>query len=865
MKSLPPLLILAALTFTSSARSAEEEHDCIGNCGKANLMLPMGGEIKPGRKYARDRLADIEHVALDVTPDFKARTVRGTVTISFSPIGLPLPALALDSVDLTIDNVTVTGAELRDKEVTAEQLILNFARPIEPGTHATATITYHGEPKNGLHFRTPEMGYPETDTQVWTQGEAENHRFWFPCYDYPNERFTSGITCHVPAGMEVVSNGSLVGKSADPDGLTAWRWEQTQPHVNYLVALAAGYFHKLEDKVGDLPIAMLVPPSEKDQAAAAFQDTKAIMNFFNEEIGVPFPWDKYYQVYCHDFVAGGMENTSCSFMAAGMLFPKETGRLDTLHRLDAHEMAHQWFGDLLTCRDWAHLWLNEGFASYYTILFEEVKNGRDGMILSLTKEADRVIKSKDRRPIVWRDYGEPMQQFDSRAYPKGAWVLHMLRSQLGKELYQKAIRTYIERHHHGIVTTDDLQEVIEEVSGRSFDQFFDQYVYHGGVPELKADYGWEADTNQARVTIRQTQKVDAEVQLFRLPLPVRFICQEDGKEVVHNFTADVGKAEETFYFPLPSQPDLVRLDPELTLLADWDFTPPPAMLDRQLTGDFASRLLAVEILSGRNDAATVEKLTTVIAKDASHDIRTQAVKALAKIGTPAARAALIPMLADADERVRQAAVSALAGIYHPEAHEALVKLAATEKNPVILASLIRSFASWPAQDVLSWLDTPSYHQMTAAAAIETLESQNRTAAAPALLAWIKYNGKTLQQRDLAGALVTLATLSRDTQDQSVQPFLAGYLTDDREAVRTGAARALGALRDVRSLPMLAGLAARPTDAAARSAAAAVSSINAARTSSEQSVEAWKKVEDLVSKIEDLGKKLEKLESREKAK
>ncbi|RYD27619.1 MAG: hypothetical protein EOP86_24260, partial [Verrucomicrobiaceae bacterium] len=537
----------------------------------------------------------------------------------------------------------LTGAGLAGYQSTAEQLILQFDKPLAPGTKAVATITWHAEPRKGLHFRTPEQGYPAGDTQVWTQGEAEEHRYWFPCYDYPNERFTSEVTCHVPAGMEVVSNGRLVEKKPDAAGLTAWHWSQEQPHVNYLVAMAAGYFHKLEDKVGTLPISMLVPPSEKDQAEGAFGDTKAVMTFLQEEIGVPFPWAKYDQVYCHDFLAGGMENTSCSFMAAALLFPKETGRLDSLHPLDAHEMAHQWFGDLLTCRDWAHLWLNEGFASYYTDLYEERKNGREGLIVRLTSEAERVIGSKDRRPIVWRDYGDAMQQFDSRAYPKGAWVLHMLRSQLGTDLYRKGIQLYIQRHRNGIVTTDDLQEVLEEVSGKSLDQFFDQWVHHGGVPELKADYSWDADTKQARVTIRQTQKVDSEVPLFRLPLPVRFFCQEDGKPMTRDFTVTVSKDEETFYFPLPVAPDLVRLDPDLTLLGDWDFTPPGDMLKRQLNGDFGGRLIAVDILAGRRDAATVTQLSDLIGKDPHHAIRTAAVRALGKIGTPAARAALIPI------------------------------------------------------------------------------------------------------------------------------------------------------------------------------------------------------------------------------
>ncbi len=843
---------------------AAREEECVGNCGKHQLLLPLGGDIKPGRKYARDRLVDIRHLALDVTPDFKARTIQGKVTLTFTPIAQALSTLALDAVDLTIDGVTSTGGQVTDRQVTGEQLLLHFAEPVPPGKEATVTISYRGQPANGLHFRTPEMGYPAGDTQVWSQGQAENHRYWFPCYDYPNERFSSEVTCHVPEGMQVISNGSLVSRQPGAGGLTAWHWKQSQPHVNYLIALAAGYFTKLEAPAGAVPMALYVPPSEKDQAALAFRDTPAIMEFFQKEIGVPYPWDKYDQVYCHDFLAGGMENTSCSFMAGGLLFPKEVGELDTLHRLDAHETAHQWFGNLLTCRDWAHLWLNEGFASYYTLLYEEKKHGRDGLLAGLHRAADRVISSNDRRPMVWRDYGEPMQQFDSRAYPKGAWVLHMLRSQLGAPLYQKGIRLYIERHRNGIVTTDNLQDIMEEVSGLSLDQFFDQWVHHGGVPELKAEYAWEAGQNQARVTIRQTQKVDQDVLLFRLPVPVRFAVTVDGKQEMRDFSVTVGKAEESFYFTLPAQPEMVRLDPDFTILAKWDFTPPPELLNRQLKADFESRWHAVEVLASRKDDATVKHLKETAASDEHHAIRVEAVKALAKIGTPASRAALIAQLGQPDERVRLAAVDGVAALYHPEVLNALTDRAGQEKNPRILARIVRSFAAWPQQEVLSWLTVPSYHEMVAIAAVEALRGQNQRGAAPALRDWLAGSHPKLQQRDLGLALESLAFLSRDTPDPAVQPFIAGFLTDSRERVRTAAARALGLLEDPRSLPVLRGLASVRRDPAATAAGEALAKIEASLTAPVQTEAAWKKVQDLTQKTEELEKKLEKLESRAKA-
>ena len=852
--------VVALLCFPAAGAGL----DSWGDCGKHGLFLPMGGEIKPGRKYARDRLVDIKHLTLEVTPDFTDRTVSGTVTISFTPIAQPLRSLTLDSVGLTIDQVSADAVAIADRQVTDEQLLIYFATPVEPGMEVTVKITYHGQPDRGLHFRTPEMGYPAGDTQLWTQGEAEEHRYWFPCYDYPNERFSSEVICHVPSGMDVMSNGSLVSSQPGPGGLVTWHWKQSQPHVNYLIALAAGHFSKLNAQAGPMPLTLWVPPSEKDQAALAFRDTGAIMAFFQEEIGVPFPWDKYAQVYCHDFVAGGMENTSCSFMAGALLFPESTGKLDSLHGLDAHEMAHQWFGDLMTCRDWSHLWLNEGFASYYTLLYEEAKNGREGLLAGLHQAADRVIESKDRRPIVWRDYGDPMQQFDSRAYPKGAWVLHMLRSQMGKPLYQKAIRLYIGRHRNGIVATDDLQEIFEEVSGRSLDQFFDQWVHHGGVPELKAEYAWEAETKQAKITIRQTHKVDSDVLLFRLPIPVRFAVPEDGKTTPREFSITVSKAEETFYFNLPAQPEMISLDPEFTVLAKWDFNPPAEMLKLQLKADFESRWRALEMLAQKKDDATARQLGEAASQDGHFAIRIEAIQALAKIGTATARGLLITQLTQPDERVRFAAVEAVAAQYHPESPAALAALAATEQNPLITAKIVSSFASWPTQDVLPWLKVRSYHEMVALAAVKALHGQNRVEAVPAIREWLTQGGNAVPQKALGTVLETIGFLSRESKDKEIQPFLVAYLADHRKFVRSAAARALGELADARSLSALRALTSIKRDPASVEAENAISKIEAGQSAPVRTEEAWKKVQDLTQKTEELEKKLEKLESRAKA-
>jgi aminopeptidase N len=227
-----------------------------------------------------------------------------------------------------------------------------------------------------------------------------------------------------------------------------------------------------------------VPETQRDFAANSFRDTADIMGFFEEEIGVPYPWVKYDQVAVLDFHFGGMENTSLTVLTDRTLFGDATENLRDSRGLVAHELAHQWFGDFVTCKDWTHVWLNEGFATYYDWLHAAHMHGEDEKLWHLFSAARGIVGNDDRTPMVSRDYKSAMDQFGYRAYPKGAWVLHMLRDRLGDDLYRLCVKMYLERHALGSVVTEDLNAVAEELSGRSFDRFFDQYVYHARHPEL---------------------------------------------------------------------------------------------------------------------------------------------------------------------------------------------------------------------------------------------------------------------------------------------------------------------------------------------------------------------------------------------
>jgi len=559
-----------------------------------------------------------------------------------------------------------------------------------------------------------------------------------------------------------------------------------------------------------------------------------------------------------------MENTSCTFEAAGLLFRDDVEQLKSLHYLDAHETAHQWFGDLVTCRDWSHLWLNEGFASYYTVLYEEQRSGVDSMRYELWREAEKVFESLDTRPVVWRDYADPQYQFDYRVYPKGAWVLHMIRARLGPELYRRCIQAYLERHSIGNVSTDDLQDVLEELSGLSFDQFFDQWLYHGGVPELKIEYSWDAGSSQAKLTVKQTQKVTSEVLLYRVELPVRFFAKGQDKPV--DFSVVVGKAEEDFHFPLAAAPELVRLDPDYTLLAKIEFQPPADMLKRQLKSDFVGRMLAVRQMSKKKDAETVRQLAEVLNGDAFHAVRSEAARALKAIATPEARAALAGSLKQEDARARLAVVEALAAFPHPDAQGALWKQSQTERNPLVLASIIKTWGARPgdanvAAALRKQLASESHHQAVASAAVSALRAQDDATAVPAILDRLRRDGLDFPSFLLAQAFDAVAFLARNDKDrEAVRGFLTEHLNHPREELRVAAAKGLGTLRDPKSLAVLQPLMTTPKlfkDPVREAAEKSIQALEAEQTKTQELKDVWSRLQELQKKTEEMQRQLDK--------
>ncbi len=823
-----------------------------------------GPEASDYRKYAPSRGMDILHFALDVTPDFKQRTVSGSATLKFKPIAQPLAELRLDGIDLEVSAVT-SSEKILGHQTTAEKIIITFDPPVPVGRTSSVTITYRAQPVKGLYFRTPELGYAAGDAHIWTQGEAIEARHWYPCYDAPNAKFTSEVTCRVPEGMVVLSNGKKMSEEK-AGGLVTVRWLQDKPHVNYLISLVAGHFKKIEDRYRDIPLAFWTPASEINEAANSFRDTKDMMAFFERETGVPYPWAKYDQVCVQDFGWGGMENTTITTLNNNTLFTAATENIRSSQGLVAHELAHQWFGDFVTCKDWSHIWLNEGFASFYETLYDEHKNGRDQYLYRMHEGAKGIVAQVgDTKAIVHRKFKEPGEQFDYLAYGKGSWVLHMLRRQLGDELFRRCIQTYLQRHQYGSVVTEDLNAVLEELSGRSFDQFFDQWVYHARQPELDIEQSWDEKTRLARVTVRQTQAINENVFLFNFSLTVRF----KSKAGVVERTVTVKEKAEDFYFALPQAPDVVRVDPHLAVLAKVNFKVPNTMLRAMLAerDDVLARLNAIDQLESKKDHESVALLKEALNDDPFYGVRMRAASALRAIHTDEALEALLASTGQPDARVRRQVVIEVGGFYREAAYELARKTLDSEKNPDIIASALGTLGAYPRPEVktalLKYLNSQSFHNHLADAAIAAMRAQDDAAFIEPLRETLVRREAEFESRTLAQGLGALAWLARrqDNKD-AVRELILRHANHSRKPVQLAALAALGTLEDTRALPVLEKFAAAAKESPERIAAEkSIAAINAARKAPAELGELRKELLDLQKDNRELRKEFDVLKKK----
>lgn len=799
-------------------------------CGKEHSLGPVrGAELaKDRRNYPPHRAADMKHARIELAiADMNTPELRGTCSLTMAPISEPMSTLRLDAKSMRIQGVACEGYEVSSQH-DGRVMTITFTPPVPAGQDVTLVTRYEvSDPMYGLIWTPESPEWPGRPAQIHTQGEPETNSYWFPCHDSPNEKLTTEVLVTLPAGYLVSSNGRLVsheasirtvegaGGSVQMKPAETWHWRQDKPHAAYLVSMVVGAFDVVDVGTPTLSMPVYVPPGRGADVAATFGRTKDMVEFFGRVLDEPYPWDRYAQLSVWNFGWGGMENTSCTTLYDTVVNAPDAVLDHDQDGLIAHELAHQWFGDLVTCNSWDHIWLNEGLTTFMNTLWLEERDGKDEYLAAIRGTYDGLIANDKpdmpaSEPMVSNVYDGPWETFRRPANPygKGSSIAHMLRVRFGDALFFKGLATYIDRRQYQTAETSDLRRAFEQVSGESLEQFFAQWCDRTGVPDLKVTCEWDQASGRLRVKATQVQNIDPDNPAFEFDLP--FVVRVAGTNTV--LSLPVTQREVEASFPLPAAPEWVALDPELGVLGRLSLDQPEeanlALATDGPTG--AARTQGLRGLASPGSEAGTIALSK-LARDPRQPVSLR-VEAVGALGGRGAMTDLRAMLSASLDRweVREAVVNQVAGIPAREEYsgneeiasniaEQLAEAAKADKSVRVRCAAVRG---------LGRLKSPPHRRLIESKLMETSQSEGvRNAAvdalvsfddAPALRSVMSLTRRGLDSRLRANAAAATSTLGKHDMDAAVAK-LAALLGDREGRVRRAAGEGLAALKDPRGL------------------------------------------------------------------
>jgi len=776
----------------------------------ALLAIPFATlQLGADEPYARNRDYDLEHSRIALRFDLDQKKVMGDVTHTLTILHDATSKIVFDSAGLTIHSATLNKSAAKF-EIKDDKLIIPLTAAAHAGEKFEITIRYEGKPTKGLYFILPDKDYPDRPKQVWTQGESEDTRYYLPTYDYPNDRLTTETILTVPASWITVANGKLINVSDAANGMKTWTWKESVPSSTYLFTVVAGEFEEIKDSWRGIPVTYYAPKGRGDRLSINYSRTPQMIELFSAKLGVNYPWEKYAQAMVDDFVAGGMENSSATTNTSNSLqHPKLAPEFITGEDgLISHELGHQWFGDLVTCKDWGDIWLNEGFATFMEFVWTESHFGKDQADYERWQSAHQWFEEANlySKPTVRHDFNDS-GEFDGNAYTKGGWVLYMLRHQLGEDAFYYGLKHYLEVNRGKNVVTADLAKAMEEATRTNVDQFFNQWLYGAGAPKFDLSYRYDEAKHEVALTVKQTQRVEGRVGLFHIPTEVEITTASGPK--LFPITVSQDKDTAIFTFPADSAPLMVLFDKGGHVLKSTEFHKEKREWLYQLknASDLADRADAISGLAKlKGDDEVVAALNNALLNDKAWGIRANAAGALGQLGGSTASKQLLEALNTAKEPwVRNRIVSSLANFKDaPAIVTKLHSIAADDSSYRARAAALQALGRLKAPNALATLDAAvaadSPDGFLRNAALRSMGPLGDDKAVPLLLQW-SAPGKPMDSRN--AAISSLARLQKDNKDITNQ--IASYLIEAHFSIRMASIFALGARGDASAIPALEAL------------------------------------------------------------
>jgi aminopeptidase N len=751
----------------------------------------------PKAQYVQDRNFRTMHVRLQLDIDAEKKSVNGECITTFRSLN-GKDSLVMDAVDFAV--ISVKDGKGKEMKNTYDGKKLTVTTRVNPDDIITVAVKYKlVEPKLGIYFTGPDKFYPNRPVQIWSHSETEDARYWFPVQDLPDEKTTSETIITVPAAFTVVSNGVLL-KAAEKAKRKTFHWKMSKPHSPYLINFCAGEFDEVKDSWKGIPVTYYCEKGRSEDIKRAFGKTPQIIDFFSKKTGVKYPYEKYAQIAVTDFLFGGMEHTTSTTMTDIYLHDEKAHEevQNMSDGLCAHELAHQWFGDLVTCRDWSHGWLNESFATYFDALFAQHDKGEEYFLYRMDEDAKEYFaedKDKWRRPIVTNLFRRSGDLFDRHLYEKGACVLRMLHNMLGDELWWKAINNYLQKNRDRSVETLDLIKAVEETTGHSVKKFFDQWVFGAGHPEFKVLYHWSGSEAVLRISQNQTDNT-----VFEVNMTVEFTT----KNGVKKFTELLDQKEKQLVYKLDSEPLMLRVDPDNVILKKMETIKPKKMWLYQLQFDPnpVGRVEAAKEIAKEN---ATEKDAEILGKAMLNDkfwaVQAEIAILLGHIRNKKAVEYMKKGLEMRHPLARRAAVAAIGSVKDASIAKDLKPLLDDKNSYLVPAEVCRTLGKTKDPSIepiiQSMLNKEAWFDCIRAGAVEGLAHLHGEEAVELLL---KYSKPGHFSRTRMMAIRHLPIYGKGRKE--VLDTLIELTKDKFALVQLVAASALGDMQDERAVPVL---------------------------------------------------------------
>ncbi|WON95683.1 M1 family aminopeptidase [Sphingobacterium sp. UGAL515B_05] len=655
------------------------------------------------------KINNLVHTKLDVRFDYNNQFLNGKEWITLQPHFYPTDSLRLDAKGMDIKQVSlVNGQQLVPLKYSYDNnsLLIKLDRNYLGNEKYTVYLDYTAKPNllkaqgsaaindaKGLYFINPDERTPNKPRQIWTQGETEASSAWFPTIDRPNQKTTAEISMTVLDNYVSLSNGVLSKQQKNNDGTRTDTWTMDLPHAPYLFMMAVGDFKIYQDKYNNIPVDYYLEPKYAPYAKDIFGKTPAMMDFYSRTLGVPYPWNKYAQIVCRDYVSGAMENTSATLHGEHVQKTKRELLDDNQEGTIAHELFHQWFGDLVTAESWSNLTMNESFATFGEVIWREHDGGKDRGDKSRFEKLQSYLKStkNGKSPTLARYYYHDKEDmFDNISYAKGSLILYALKEQMGDEAFYQSLKKYLTDNSFKTGEPQQLRLAMEEVTGKDWAPYFNQWYYQGGHPILKVT----TRNGENSVVLNVAQIQDSTVQTFQLPLAVD-IYTKNGKI---RQTFQLNRRNAQFMIPLPAAVEFIDIDPEKTLVGQIQIDKSDAdyLYQYEHAPSFANRVGAIAYASKNPTNTISQQILTKALADTDADLAATAIQGL-DLSNPAVRKSAektILALAEKSEAsvIRASAIQKLAQTKDKK-YKNLILNAVADKSYMVIASSIMAIKS----------------------------------------------------------------------------------------------------------------------------------------------------------------------------